>query len=369
MVQILGTPKVQYFKTGTVDYLAGGKLWSYEAGTTTLKSTYPSVSDALALTNANTNPITLDARGEADVVLNGATKLILRDSAGNIIWTKDNLDQITSDIFDANSNEVLRFGSSASAVNEITITNASTTNAPIVAATGGDTNVSLKVTSKNAGTLLLDAGATGTIDLGTSSTGQINLRRNTSVTGTLAVSTNATITGTMAVTGATTLTGAATINNTLTVSGAVNFMPVGCILPYGGTSAPTGFLSCDGTAVSRTGNPLLFAAIGTTWGSGDGSTTFNLPNLNRKALMGVGGSGTAVISNTVGSTGGVETYTLTSANMPTAVPIATAGVASALFTGGATFLAPYSTGWSGGSATAISLVQPSSIVMFIVRAI
>lgn len=55
--------------------------------------------------------------------------------------------------------------------------------------------------------------------------------------------------------------------------------PAGTILPFGGTAAPTGFLLCDGSAVSRTTYATLFAVIGTTYGSGDGSTTFNLPQL------------------------------------------------------------------------------------------
>lgn len=52
----------------------------------------------------------------------------------------------------------------------------------------------------------------------------------------------------------------------------------GSIVPYGGTSAPTGFLLCNGAAISRTTYAALFALIGTTFGVGDGSTTFNLPN-------------------------------------------------------------------------------------------
>jgi microcystin-dependent protein len=53
----------------------------------------------------------------------------------------------------------------------------------------------------------------------------------------------------------------------------------GMIADHGGTTAPTGWLACDGQAVSRTTYADLFAAIGTTWGAGDGSTTFNVPNL------------------------------------------------------------------------------------------
>ena len=52
---------------------------------------------------------------------------------------------------------------------------------------------------------------------------------------------------------------------------------VGLIMPYAGTALQEGWLDCDGSAVSRTMYPDLFAAIGTTWGAGDGSTTCNLP--------------------------------------------------------------------------------------------
>lgn len=54
-------------------------------------------------------------------------------------------------------------------------------------------------------------------------------------------------------------------------------LPPGVILDYAGGTVPTRFLACDGSAVSRTTYAALFAKIGTTYGAGDGSTTFNLP--------------------------------------------------------------------------------------------
>ena len=57
-------------------------------------------------------------------------------------------------------------------------------------------------------------------------------------------------------------------------------MPTGTILPYGGSTAPSGFLLCNGGAISRITYAKLFAVIGTTYGEGDGSTTFNLPNIS-----------------------------------------------------------------------------------------
>jgi microcystin-dependent protein len=96
-----------------------------------------------------------------------------------------------------------------------------------------------------------------------------------------------------------------------------NIVPAGTMFSFAGSTVPAGFLGCDGSAVSRTTYAALFTAIGTAWGSGDGSTTFNVPNLNRRTLIGSGGSGTSTIGNAVGNTGGEETHTLTTSEMPT----------------------------------------------------
>lgn len=78
-------------------------------------------------------------------------------------------------------------------------------------------------------------------------------------------------------------------------------MPVGSIITYAGEAAPTGYLNCDGSAVSRTTYSTLFAAIGTLWGTGDGSTTFNLPSIPAgETLLGggtVGGSTTGQVQS------------------------------------------------------------------------
>lgn len=80
---------------------------------------------------------------------------------------------------------------------------------------------------------------------------------------------------------------------------------VGTIVSYAGTDTPVGYLDCDGSAVSRTTYAELFAVIGTTYGAGDGSTTFNLPNLTDKYLKGkgaksVGANQAAGLPNIVG---------------------------------------------------------------------
>lgn len=76
------------------------------------------------------------------------------------------------------------------------------------------------------------------------------------------------------------------------MSAAGIIVPIGTIDMYGGASAPTGWLLCDGTAVNRTTYVDLFGVIGTSYGTGDGSTTFNLPDMRGRVPAGVGtGSG------------------------------------------------------------------------------
>lgn len=83
------------------------------------------------------------------------------------------------------------------------------------------------------------------------------------------------------------------------------------------------WVSCDGSAISRTAYPYLYSILGTTWGPGDGSTTFNLPDLRNRARVSVGGSrltsaGSGIDGAAVGSVGGGQTITLARANLPNA---------------------------------------------------
>ena len=91
-------------------------------------------------------------------------------------------------------------------------------------------------------------------------------------------------------------------------------IPTATIVPWSSASVPSGFLECNGAAVSRTTYSALFAIVGTTYGSGDGSTTFNVPDLadnvpvgksNNKALASTGGANTTPVTasgNIAGST-------------------------------------------------------------------
>lgn len=96
-----------------------------------------------------------------------------------------------------------------------------------------------------------------------------------------------------------------TVTWTIRKIGSADGVPLGGILPFAGNGAvPAGYLLCDGAAVSRTVYPDLFSVIGTTYGAGDGSTTFNLPDLTNKFIEGSAAAGTvkqAGLPNIVGT--------------------------------------------------------------------
>ena len=88
----------------------------------------------------------------------------------------------------------------------------------------------------------------------------------------------------------------------------------GIIEMFAGSAAPTGYMICDGAAISRTAYAALYAAIGTTYGAGNGSTTFNIPNLKGRVVVGKDASQTEF--DVLGETGGAKTHTLTVAQLP-----------------------------------------------------
>lgn len=108
------------------------------------------------------------------------------------------------------------------------------------------------------------------------------------------------------------------------LGGAVGILPAGAVIPYAGSAAPAGWLMCGGQEVSRTDFAALFAVVGTTYGSGNGTTTFNIPDLRGRVIAGeddMGGTaanrltagGSGITGATLGASGGAETVTLTSA--------------------------------------------------------
>ena len=168
--------------------------------------------------------------------------------------------------------------------------------------------------------------------------------------------------------------------------GAVS-APAGAIEAYAGSTAPTGWLLSFGQAVSRTTYANLFAVISTTYGSGDGSTTFNLPDMRGRAVAGVDNMGgtaasrlTSTVltaSNTLGATGGTQTHTLTAAQSGVPAhshPISVANVSN--FTGiigstghggTVTYTASTDNNTAANASSAHPITQPTIVLNYIIK--
>jgi microcystin-dependent protein len=92
-------------------------------------------------------------------------------------------------------------------------------------------------------------------------------------------------------------------------------LPVGSVISFAGSIIEEDWLVCDGSAVSRTTYPDLYATVGDTYGAGDGSTTFNLPDIRGKTIVG-SGTGTGLTARSIGDIGGEETHIVSIAEMP-----------------------------------------------------
>lgn len=320
MAVVTPTAKAQFIDAAGVP-LAGGLLYTYIAGTTTPQATYTDSTSA----TANSNPIVLDSRGEANIWLSGSTyKFKLCDSTNTEIWTVDNIaapSTALSPVFTSNvtisddssgpallitqtgAGPAIRVQDSADpdaspfivdTSGQVGIGTASPANALDVA--GGAIQIS---SSGGAARTILSADSTDSI-FAASDDRNFTIKTN----GVARVTINSsTATSTIPVV----LPGVPTTALQAATKSYVDLvMPPGSLMAYAASTAPSGWLSCDGAAVSRTTYADLFTAISTTWGSGDGSTTFNVPDLRGQFLRGydsrVPGSGALDTTTFAGTT-------------------------------------------------------------------
>lgn len=163
--------------------------------------------------------------------------------------------------------------------------------------------------------------------------------------------------------------------------GNVGLVPVGVVVPFAGSTSPAGWELCYGQAISRTTYAGLFATISTTYGSGDGSTTFNVPDLRGRVSAGkddMGGTAASRLtstvltaSNTLGATGGTQTHTLTEAQMPAhshTYPGAANGAGGSTFTAVVLNVTSVVNTSSVGSSAAHLNTQPTIVLNYIIKA-
>jgi len=364
---LMQSPKFQVVDSAGAP-LSGGKLYTYGSGTTTPKATY---SDR-GLTTPNANPVVLDSRGEAVVWLAlGAYKFVLKTSADVTVWTVDEiygggqLDNIITTLGDlihggtsgyperlpiASEDTVLsvlstgkwggRNGIPAKLTNKSAVQLAA--NDVVIIDTSNDSAVTTTVTQGDDKAILVCSDATVAInadglfykDCKATVAVQGNVARGdylrTSTTAQKAETAGVDI-RTKGIFGQALTAyaggGAGTVTALLFgLTVGVPEVPVGTISPYGGTAAPSGWLLCNGAAVSRTTYANLFAIIAELYGVGDGSTTFNLPDLRQKFPIGKAAAGTG---STLGGTGGaIDHVHTTHTHTISGFQIATVGAGS-----------------------------------------
>ena len=159
-----------------------------------------------------------------------------------------------------------------------------------------------------------------------------------------------------------------TTGETITAT-RLNYMcPTGAIILYGGTTAPTDWLLCDGTAVSRTTYANLFGIIGTSYGVGDGSTTFNVPDFLGRTVIGTG-SGSGLTVRARGDKVGTETHSLSVDELASHYhnyynPLAAGSLQTPIPGSSAAGLSATS---ETGSGTAHQNMQPSGVATYIIK--
>ena len=167
-----------------------------------------------------------------------------------------------------------------------------------------------------------------------------------------------------------------------TIATLSDVMPTGSVTPYAGLIEPSDWLFCYGQAVSRTTYAALFAVVSTTYGVGDGSTTFNLPDLRGRVVAGkddMGGASANRLTDqtggldgdVLGKTGGEEAHVLSTTSMPAHTHTVTAVGSGSLVvtnTSGSSAAGSSSlTTSSVGSGSAHNNVQPTIILNYIIK--
>lgn len=324
MAVVTPTAKAQFIDAAGIP-LAGGLLYTYAAGTTTPQATYTDSTSA----TANSNPIVLDSRGEANIWLAATSyKFKLTDAQGTEIWTVDNIAPPSTALSPVFTSNVTISDDSPGPALLISQDGAG----PIIRAVNPADPADILFTVLNDGSVGVGTGspanaldvAGGAIQISTAGGTARTVISADSTDSIFAASddrnftvkTNAATRLTINSTAATStvpvvLPGVPTSAlQAATKSYVDTVMPPGSLLAYASSTTPSGWLLCDGSAVSRTTYADLYAVIGTTWGVGDSSTTFNVPDLRGQFLRGYDSRATSTSKDTT-TLSGITTNTST----------------------------------------------------------
>jgi len=257
----------QQFIGQTGSPLAGGSVTFYVPGTTTPKTTWLDANQ----TQTNPNPVPLDSLGSARIYGNGSYRQIVRDISGNIIW-----DQLTSDTSAGGS--VLTWGGiSGGSANAQTITSNSftSTDGQSIGFVAGFTNTGAAT--------ITNAGGSALSILKTTPAGPQPLSSGDIVAGNVIQVTYVSVLGSF-----------------VADLASASSVATGTVVDFAGSSAPAGWLLTSGQAISRSTYAGLFVVLGVQYGAGDGTTTFNVPDLRGRVVAGfdnMGGTNALRLSN------------------------------------------------------------------------
>lgn len=257
-------------KDSSGEPLVNGKVYAYSAGTTTAKDLYSDIS----LGAVTANPLTLDALGQAHAYGYGIYKLVIASADDAILYTYDNL------YYGLEDRAAIWCGVASGTANAIVLSAVP----PLTEYVIGQ-RLSFIPTADNTGATTINVDAQGAKTVVTAA--GVALGASAIVA---SQATDVIYDGTNFILLTATL-----------VPTEVVVIPAGTVCATARATAPDGWSMCNGAAISRTAYADLFAAIGTTFGAGDGSTTFNKPDLRQRFPIGMAASGTGAV---LGETGG-----------------------------------------------------------------
>jgi microcystin-dependent protein len=352
----------QVFQNANGAPLAGGTVTFYVPGTTNQKDTFQDPAASIL----NSNPILLDSAGGATIYGTGSYRQVVKDRNGNLIW-----DRLTSDTSSSTSS----WGG----------TSTGTANAQQVAAPN--------FTSQDGQSISFIAGFgnTGPLTVNPSGAGPIGVVNDTPAG-------SASFSGGEIAAGSVVQLVYSATGGVFHTAVAPAGVPVGTLTAFAGNAAPVGYLLSQGQEVSRTTYARLFAAIGTAFGPGDGSTTFNLPAMGGRVPAGVDTNGATLpytALNTLGGVVGEPTHAITTNELPPITPsgsvtvsypahtysLPTSSIGVAGGTGATVFVATTSTSstlppgpqtfslsmGSFGGGVAMNVMQPTIAVNYIIK--